>query len=278
MGRADGGRGRVAVQHRHLDIHEYGVECSGGGRREDVHRYLPVLGACEGHSFHFEDFLSDFAVQIVVFHQQHVTAAQTGRLALRARFQFRRGGGGFLLRYGGERMIEGRREEGLGKERVCPGLARPLFDGRPVVGRNNDDQGFRPNHFADAARGLDAVHLRHFPVDEADVIAVATFVGVHDLIERLPRRQDPLGRNAHPPQDEGRIFAGVEVVVDDEHFHIPRYLLFFLDMAVGGERKREFDGEARAFVLLAPYPDGAVHERDKVVRDGEPKPRPPVLL
>lgn len=103
-------------------------------------------------------------------------------------------------------------------------------------------------------------------------------MGVHDLIERLPRRQDPLGRNAHPPQDEGRIFAGVEVVVDDEHFHIPRYLLFFLDMAVLGERKRELDGEARAFVLLAPYPDGAVHERDKVVRDGEPKPRPPVLL
>ena len=115
---------------------------------------------------------------------------------------------------------------------------------------------------------LHAVHVRHEPIDEVDLVLVLPVQGLTGAEHRLPPGEGPL--RAHPdlPQHPGDAVADVEVVVHhqgvaalelpDDH-RLPPLLL---------EAEAQAHRELRPLPGPALYRDGPAHEVDDVLGDG----------
>ena len=80
---ANAPRGLQPVHHGHHHIHQNHVDVArfGGGKR--VHRLPSVRRLRHNHALVLQHELGDFHVQVVIFHQQHLRAADGNRPAVR---------------------------------------------------------------------------------------------------------------------------------------------------------------------------------------------------
>ncbi len=129
--------GLVAVQGRHLHVHQQQLEAAGIAP-QPLQRLLAVVGQFHQRAFAFEDALRDLAIDLAVVHHQQpragqargAVAAEQGRRAVAAAARQQRGDGA-VQRRGGNR---------LGHHRVhVTGRVVLLFQQAALVGGDHDD-------------------------------------------------------------------------------------------------------------------------------------------
>ena len=173
----DGPGGFEAVHDRHAHVHQDGVVISGIVVAEHLHRDLAVPGMVDLHLAHGQDHDHDLGVDLHVLRQEDPAALEVG---------FRGSRGSLLFAEGLAEFIHDRlREEGLGDKGVHAGAQGFVRHVVPVVGGQDDDGGFVAHDFADPPGGLDAVHLRHLPVDQDQVVGLLAGVAEPDHLHSL---------------------------------------------------------------------------------------------
>lgn len=91
---------------------------------------------------------------------------------------------------------EGASELGLCDKKTDPRRFGFLFDFRSFVGDHNNDGGLLADDLSDTAHGLHAIHLRHLPVYENDIVAL---LSVHLALTRSIASWSPVTHSAFMP-------------------------------------------------------------------------------
>ncbi len=268
---AQAARGRLAVHHGHLHVHEHHVVL---GVRHAVQRRLPVGRHVHDEAGAAQQLHGHELVQFVVLHQQHGGAAQLRwRLVVVGPRQVRVGrqpAVGQRLRQG---VVEQRRAHRLDQHRLDALLPRGRHDLVAAVGRDHEHlRCLVQAQFVDAPGQLDAVHARHAPVDEQQPVGLAVRRGIPQHIERLRARMGFAGFEAHVAQHFREHGGGRVVVVHDEHAPVAQ-------RGRQGRRvrhalrafERQHDPEGRAFAHGALGAHLAAHELGQVLGDGQPQ-------
>ena len=158
---ADRARRAEAVQHRHTHVHQHGVVVANLALGEHLHRDFAVLRVVRAYFPHPEHFHHDLGVDRHVLRQENVPPCQL-------RFFHRR-----LLLFP-DRALKFRQhvggEQRLGHKAVHARVQGLFHDIVPAVCRQDDDGGFAAVHFPDVPRDGDAVLLRHFEVNEDQIV------------------------------------------------------------------------------------------------------------
>ena len=143
----------------------------------------------------------------------------------------------------------------------------------PAVSGQDDDGGFIPDNGADLACRFNAVHFRHLPVDQDQIVRFPSGMAQpHHLNGLLPGsgilRGDPCFF-----QHQAGMFTGDRIVINDQHRHIVGMNLIvtvmsFIPIRV---RERHRHNKSGAFAFLAFHLDVAVHHLHNIFRDGQAK-------
>lgn len=80
---ANAPRGLQPVHHGHHHIHQNHVDVAWFGGSKRVHRLPSVRRLRHNHALVLQHELGDFHIQVVIFHQQHLCAADGNRPAVR---------------------------------------------------------------------------------------------------------------------------------------------------------------------------------------------------
>ena len=227
-----------------------------------------VDGQIDLHAPCLQDHLHDLRVDLHIFRQEDVPAVEVGLglLLLLPDSLAVHGGPEFLDHGGGE--------QGLGQEAVHARLEGLLQDIVPAVGGQYDDGGLIAHDLADAAGRLDAVHLRHLPVHQNQIVGFAARMAEPYQLDRLPAGGGGLRVDSRLAQHQLRVLAGDGVVIDDQHAHVLRMDLARLlaVLPAVGVHEGHCDGKDRALPLLALDLDRAVHHLHDTLRDGQAEP------
>ena len=278
--RADLARRFEAVQNRHLNIHQYRVI------RLLLHlldRFLPIHRHIHLDPLAPQQFGGEFAVDLIIFDQQHPRARQvaTGR-------RLRRTGGRLGLgpqnpatpQHRHNRVEQGGRRHRFDQKTINPRLFGPADHVFTAIGGHHDHLGLPGNgRIAVNTLGhLIAVHPRHPPIHQHQVVGLFSSSG--------QRRQGvrPVQRHADIEMEEaqhlGQDFAGHLVVIHHQHPHpfeqragllhqiAPARLRLLGDLQMHGEP----DGRALPGLRVLD-PDPAPHPLDQILADRQPQAR-----
>lgn len=91
------------------------------------------------------------------------------------------------------------------------------INGAPVIGSDNDDQRIRSYQVTYTAGRLYAVHIRHFPVNNADIVVFPNLMRFPYLLNTLPSRHHPVSPDTHFFKKKGRVDTAVTVVIGNKH-------------------------------------------------------------
>ena len=248
--------GAEAVEHRHLQVHQHGVE-AGRLAPQPIERQLAVAGQLHRGALGAQQFLRHLLVDEVVLHQQQAQAAQarrarTGRLCLHGAdegVEQHRGGDG-LDQQGVEQRRAGRRLAALAT----------------ILSTEHQHQAGRPAGLTDACRGLEAVQAGHAFVHQHGVEWVA---GLRGLVQPCQPLRATVGRHGAPAQGQRQASerrAGGGVVVDHQQVQRAR-------IARGGGQagQPQAEGEAAAFAQAAAQAQFAAHQGHQTLADGQPQ-------
>ena len=157
-------------------------------------------------------------------------------------------------------------DEGVNSRRPC----LPL-DIRPVVGGKNDDGNFLSHRRTNGPRGGDAIHVRHFPVQNAGIIVFFLLMPPGNTLHRLPAGRNALGFHAEVRQNADAGFQRIGVIVRHQHRQIHPVVRLnlpgILQLQVHGHR------ESGAHALFTFHLDIAAHHAHDVAADGHAKAR-----
>ena len=168
---ADDPCGLQAVHLGHAHVHEDCIVVSAWVFGEHIHSDAAVLCQVDIHFTHCQHHSHDLGVHRHVFGQEHAASLEVGadgrhRLAL-------------LLEGRLELVEHAACEQRLGNEGVHASVDCLVCHLVPVVGGQDDDGGVIADDRSDLPRRLDAVHVRHLPVNEQQVVVCSP--GMTDL-------------------------------------------------------------------------------------------------
>ena len=113
---------------------------------------------------------------------------------------------------------------------------------------------------------LDAVHIRHPPVEDDNVVAFAFLAALLDLFQRFPSASGAVGGHAERLERVDSRIQKDLVVVDDQDVHRFEHHIVSLPVRDG---QIQDHGKRRAFSLFALAVDGASHQVDHLLCDGK---------
>ena len=276
--RADLARRRVAVHHRHLDVHQHDVEL----RRRRHHRvqrllavgdhgYLRALGS--------EQFFRHLLVDEVVLGHQNPQACQAAPWPGVACGLAQTAVRGFGIE---GRLLQHGRGHGLDQIAIEQGLLlrRALCQGLAALGRDHHDH--QPllavlcTQLAQLLRRFPTVHGQHDPVQEYHVIGEAARLqpGLHHF-KGLLTAQGQIGGPAPGAAHFGGQLTGDRVVVDHQDPALLGTQGRVLEVPTIGhgltQRKAEGKAKGAAYAQLALQADVPPHQTHQTLADGQAK-------
>ena len=153
-------------------------------------------------------------------------------------------------------------EQRLGHKGVHAGFPCLVGDVVPVERREDDDRRVVPFDGPNLAGGFNAVHLRHAPVDQDQVIFRSARVAELYLFDAFKAGLRGIAADAELPQYDLGVLQRNRIIIDHKHAHLARVQSAVVDAATpaGGFAQRDGHGERRALALLALHFDMAVHQ------------------
>jgi hypothetical protein len=268
----DQGRRLVAVHHGHLDVHQHDIERRLLAHR--VHRFLSVARERDPHARHLRQQLEgDEPVELVVLHQQHAPSGQQRR-RLRRFHRGRRAGPDAVAARRDDGVEQRRRPDRLGDAAVqalggrapqdLVAVRRDEHDPRLALGRERA---------ADALGGFEAVHARHLPVQQHEVVRRLV------RLRQLGQRRGAAGHEhrgiAQLPQQALQDLARRGAVVDHQDAQPGRRLRGVQCRPELGAPDAEHGGEVElgACAGAARHADLAAHQCHELLRDRQAKAR-----
>ena len=166
-------------------------------------------------------------------------------------------------------MHETALEQRLGNEGVHAHRTGLLLDGRPVVGRQDDDGHVVGDNLANLAGRLDAAFARHLPIKNNGYVAALILDRMAHRLNGVLARQHVVGLHADGLQHLASAFGGSLLVVGHQHPQAlqRRQILVVAVAQLHVHRHRE----GGALAELALHVDGAVHEVHHRAHDGHAK-------
>ena len=257
--------GGVSVHFGHLNIHQDQIILILRSFVHSGHGIRAVLNGVHFQSGFLQNGRCNLSVQFVILDQQHLFArivAVLGQKGLPARHHFVC-----------QCIAQFRHKQRFGNKRRDTGLPGLVLNVGPIVGRQYDDRRAGFDYFTDPAHRLNAVHVRHQPVNNVNL-------ELRTLIVRLHRAQDgflaggrPVGFHLNFPQHFAYAHAGLCIIIHNQctgAFQARNRRIFHrfrTNLAVQGDRK------LAALSLLALDGDGSAHHIYDVFRDGHAKAR-----
>ena len=177
VGRTDSLRGFQAVHLRHPHVHQDCVVVPGRMFGELLESDSTVFGEVDIDFSHAQHHGHDFSVYLHVFGEEDMTALQVYVIFLHR---------SALFLEGFPELVEHAAcEQRFGHERVYAGFSRFQCDFVPVVGRQDDDRHLVTHDSAYPSRCFHAIHFRHLPVNQKQVIVVHATAAIFNHLNRL---------------------------------------------------------------------------------------------
>ncbi len=243
-----------------------------GGGQEHFNPLFAVGSGIDPYPDPAEHHHRNLLIDLVVFDQQHPQSRKIGE------------GEGFLgiglaqdpLFCPRQRVEEGRTGDRFGQKAVDRRIVQ--IDFGLVVGADHQDRGDLGSEFPLRGHGGDrpdrlfAVHPRHQPVHQNEVVAFAGPVGLHNFFDRFGTLDSLVGTAPetldHLPQDD----PGDFLIVDNEDT-----VGFFVDRRMVLEPRDDFglkiESKRRPDPFLALDAQLASHRVDEFLRNRQPQPR-----
>ena len=187
--------GRIAVEHRHLYIHQYDIKLRGRGRHS-IHSELTI--GCQRHDSarSGKQFIGNLLVDQVVFHHQNAHAAELSGVATSFGELTQTGVSGACIH---QRVVQhggGNRLDQKAVQHILL-IFRAMCQHFPPVRRHHDDLGLWETvivgQLPNVAGGFPSVHIRQLPVHVDDRIGKAR--GACRALSRNPLQRLRAGRS-----------------------------------------------------------------------------------
>ena len=252
-----------AVHFRHPHIHENSVVVARFMRFIFLNRDFPVFRKIGFHLPRLQHHGHDLRIDLHILRQKNAAAPQLRFLLLPAR------GDSFAL-HGGLKFIQNRcYKKRLGNKAVNPCLQGFFQHIIPAVGRQDDDCGLVADDLPDPPRRFHAVHLRHLPIQEDQVIGLPSRVAQFYLFDCFRTGRREVCGNARLFQHQLSMLAGDRVVINDQHAHLARrdHNVFLSVFVPGGIHQSDLHIEGGADTFFGLHLNVAVHHLHNVLRD-----------
>ena len=269
---ADRAGRRDAVHDRHLHVHEHDVVIVGRRLRHHVERDGAVGGKFNNETGLAEQFGGDLLVQIVVLDKQDAAAddpaqVDAGRRGCEHETALARA----AAQDAHDSIEKQRGSDRFDQDILEAGLAGRLHDLVAPKGSDHDQaRRILRQGLADLARRHQAVHDRHLPVEENDLVGPVDRCGADDFRHRLGTARRSADIEQHGTQQVADDIARRVVVVDHQHAAVAQVgiglqaaRLFLAAPETGGKP------EIRAASRRAVHTDLTAHQFGQLPRNGE---------
>ena len=259
-----------AIHFRHAHIHEDRIVVVGGMPGELLHGDPAVFRHIQNDLAHAKYHRHDFYIDRHIFSQQDVPSFQVGAPHLTGCI--------FLPERIPELIHDTAGKERLRNKGVHAGLRRFIRHIIPVVRSQYNDRRVMADDGTDLPRRLHAVHLRHLPVNEQQVIIPPAGVVQLYHFKRPGAAFRHIAVYSDLSKDHFGVLQGNLVVINYKDAHFTGIHFSVLSDAVPVLRfsQRHIDGERRADALFAFHLYAAIHQLNDALRNRHAEARAPI--